>query len=294
MSLDLDDLKVFVRVARLASFTQAAAQLGMPKARASAQVQRLEAALGVRLLARSTRLVRPTPEGEELLRRATPLLAEADELSALFQAGRTIRGAVRVELPIGLAREFVIPRVPELLEKHPQLQLAICASDRFVAAAREGYDVVLRVGVVDDPSLTGRRIGALPMANYVGRAYAKKHGVPLSLDDLRDHFVVHYAVDAAPVFEHVDDDGLKEVPMQSLLTVDNVDTYVAACIAGLGIIQVPRHPPERTQHELIEVLPGHVARSMPVSLLHTHGRAAPRRVRVVMAWLATVLAPSFD
>jgi DNA-binding transcriptional LysR family regulator len=291
MSLDLDALKVFVRVAELRSFTQAAQQLGMPKARASAQVQKLEATIGTQLLQRSTRVVRPTPEGEQLLKRARGFLAEAEDLSALFQAGRALRGRVRVELPVIIARDVVIPRLPELLARHPQLYLEVCASDRLAAALREGFDLVLRVGPVNEPGLVGRRLGEAPMMNCASAAYLRQHGTPRTLDDLRGHWVVHYAVDPVPVFEYVDGKTYQELPMRSMVTVDNFDAYEAACIAGLGIVQVPRHGLERHGSKLVEVLPEFTARPVPITLLHTHGRSAPRRVRVVMTWLTELLSP---
>ncbi|APR82045.1 Transcriptional regulator [Minicystis rosea] len=291
MSFDLDSLKVYVRVAELRSFTQAAQQLGMPKARASAHVQRLEGELGAQLLQRSTRVVRPTPEGELLLKRAPSFLAEAEEIGALFQAGRGLRGRVRVELPILVARELVIPRLPELLARHPQLQLEICASDRIVAAQREGLDLVLRVGPADEPGLVGRRIGEASMMNCASPSYLRQHGTPRTLDDLRDHLVVHYATDAVPVFEYFDGKTYKELPMRSAVTVDNIEAYEAAAIAGLGIVQVPRPGQERHANKLVEILPELTARPAPITLLHTHGRSAPRRVRAVMTWLTELLSP---
>ncbi len=292
MRLDLDALKIFVRVAELRSFTQAAQQLGMPKARASAHVQKLEAELGTQLLQRSTRVVRPTPEGEQLLKRAPAFLAEAEEISTLFHASRALRGRVRVELPVLIARDFVMPRVPELLARHPQLQLDICASDRLVAAVRDGFDLVLRVGLVNEPGLVGRRIGEASSMNCASPAYLRQYGTPRTLDDLRDHCVVHYATDPVPVFEYLDGQTLKEVPMRSMVTVDNFDVYEAACIAGLGIAQVPRPGMERYANKLVEILPEFVARPVPITLLHTHGRSVPRRVRAVMTWLLEVLAPT--
>ncbi|AKT38522.1 LysR family transcriptional regulator [Chondromyces crocatus] len=291
MSLDLDALKVFVRVAELRSFTQAAQQLGMPKARASSHVQKLEAELGTELLQRSTRVVRATPEGEQLLKRAPGLLAEAEEIATLFRAGRALRGRVRVELPVRVACEYVIPRLPELLARHPQLQVEICASDRIVAALREGRDLVLRVGPVGEPGLVGRRIGEVPMMNCVSPSYLRQHGMPRTLEDLREHLIVHYATDAVPSFEYFDGKAYTELPMRSAVTVDNIEAYVAACVAGLGIVQVPRAEQEQLANKLVEVLPEFTARPVPISLLHTHGRAVPRRVRAVMTWLLEVLQP---
>lgn len=293
MGVDLDSLRVFIRVAELRSFTQAAQQLGMPKARASAHVQKLEAELGAKLLQRSTRFVGPTAEGEQLLRRAPAFLLEAEEIGALFQAGRVLKGRVRVELPTYAAREFVIPRLPELFARHPQLQLDISASDRLAAAQREGLDIVLRMGQVNEPGLVGRRIGEVTMMNCASPAYLRRYGIPRTLEDLRDHLVVHYASDVTPSFEYFDGERYQELPMQSSLTVDNVDAYSAACIAGLGIVQVPRHGLDRHAGQLVEILPHLTARPLRISLLHTHGRSAPRRVRAVMTWLTEVLAPLF-
>jgi len=291
MSIDLDSLKVFARVAELRSFTEAARQLGMPKARASARVRSLESELGTQLLLRSTRVVRLTPEGELLLKRTPGFLAEADEIGALFQAGRVLRGRVRMALPVVVALKFVIPRLSELLARHPQLQVEICASDRIAAALREGFDLVLRIGAVAEAGLVGRRIGEATMMNCASPAYLRQYGTPRTLDALRSHLVVHYAADSVPNFEYLDGATYRELPMRSMVTVDNFEAYEAAGIAGLGIVQVPRHGIERYDNTLVEILPEFVARPAPIALLHTHGRSVPRRVRVVMNWMMGVLAP---
>lgn len=292
MSIDVDSLKVFSRIAEVKSFTIAAQQLAMPKARASAHVRKLEAELGTQLFHRSTRVVRLTPEGEQLLKRAPSFLAEAEEIGSLFHAGRVIRGRVRIELPVMVATDFVIPRLPELLAKYPQLQVEICASDRIAAAHREGFDLVLRIGMVNEAGLVGRRIGVSTMMNCASPSYLRQYGTPRTLEDLREHQVVHYAADAVPNFEYLAGTTYKELPMRASVTVDNFAAYEAACIAGLGIAQVPRHGIERHGNKLVEILPHYVARPSPISVLHTHGRSVPKRVRVVMNWLIDVLSPA--
>lgn len=291
MSFDLESLRVFVRVAGVRSFTEAARQLGMPRARSSAHVQRLEAALGTQLLQRSTRVVHLTPEGEQLLARAPALLSHVEEVGTLFHTSRVLRGRVRMELPVMVATDFVIPRLPELLARHPELQVEICASDRITAALREGFDLVLRIGLVKEPGLVGHRIGQTTMMNCASPSYLRAHGTPRSLDDLRNHLVVHYAADVVPNFEYLDGQTYREVPMRSAVTVDNFEAYEAACVAGLGIAQLPRHGLERYSNNLVEILPEYVARAAPISVLHTHGRSVPRRVRVVMNWLVDALTP---
>jgi DNA-binding transcriptional LysR family regulator len=293
--MDLEALRTFLRVAELGNFTRAAEQLGTTKSRASLRVRALEEELGSRLLQRTTRAVRLTPDGEQLLARARRLVADADDLEAMFHAPSTLRGRVRVELPVNMACDVIIPRLPELLAAHPHLQVLLGTSDRRVDVVREGFDCVVRVGALADSGLVAKRLGVLSMANYASPAYLRKYGVPTTLDDLDRHYVVHYSQSLGadePAFEYRDGDRFREHPMRSLVTVNNADAYEAACLAGLGIIQAPEWPrrgPLLDRGDLVEVLPEHTCEPMPVSLVHAHGRSVPKRVRAVMTWIAQVV-----
>src|SRR5689334_19209702 len=117
------------------------------------------------------------------------------------------RYRVRVDMPQGLARSLVIPRLPQLLAAHPQLELQLSSTDRRVDLVREGFDCVLRVGRLDDSDLVARRLGDLSMTNAASPAYLKRHGTPRSLEDLDDHLVVHYSTrfgTDTPGFEYRD------------------------------------------------------------------------------------------
>lgn len=296
MAIDLcESLRMFVKVAELGSFTRAASHFGVGKARVSLALRALEAELGAELLSRSTRVVRITPEGEELLPRARQLVLEADELGALFRAHERLRGRVRVDVPTTLARDAIVPRVPELLGRHPELELVLSSTDRMLQHQQEGFDCVLRVGAAGDSRLLARRVGTLAMCNCASPAYLRKHGVPQRLADLERHFLVHYSSTLSgerPTFEYRDGDGYSELPMRSKLTVNNTDAYRSACLAGLGIIQAPRKglTGSFADGTLIEILPDLTCAPMPIWLLHTHGRNAPRRVHAVMSWLAECVA----
>jgi DNA-binding transcriptional LysR family regulator len=294
--MELDTLRIFVKVAELASFTRAGEQLGLSKARVSQSLRALEDELGSTLLSRTTRAVRPTPDGEHLLVRARRLLVEADEVSSMFQAARALRGRVRIDLPAIFARDVIIPRLPDFLAAHPQIELLISTTDRRVDVVREGFDCVLRVGALGDSGLVARRLGLLPMVNCASPAYLKKHGTPSRIEDLEGHVVVHYSLALAgdpPSFEYVEEGRRIDKPMRSVVTVNSADAYLAACVAGLGIIQVPRSGKSAlfADGKIAEILPKHTAEPMPVSLLHAHGRSVPKRVRAVMTWLADTLEP---
>lgn len=296
MPLDLESVRVFVRVAEAKNLTRAAEQLGVPKGRVSHRLQALERDLGCELVQRSTRVLRLTEEGERFLARARPLLVEADELAGLFRPDARVVGRVRVDLPVALARRLVLPRLPELLDAHPDLELALSLSDRRVEALREGFDCVLRVGEAAAPGLVGRRLGALPMMNCASPAYLARYGTPQSLEDLDQHLLVNYSSTLSnepPTFEHPSATGWAERPMRARVTVNNTDAYRAAALAGLGIVQLPRLDLSLPGGgELVEVLPEHPCAPMPVWLLHTHGRRLPARVRVVLDWVRAAVEPA--
>ena len=294
--MQIDALRMFIKVAELANFTRAAEHLGLSKARVSAGVQQLEREVGSRLLQRSTRAVRLTPDGEQFLGSARTLVSDADELAAMFQVPSTLRGRVRLDLPQSIARSLFIPRLPELLLAHPQLEVLLSTTDRRVDLIREGFDCVLRVGKLTDSGLVARRLGVMSMMNCASPDYLKKYGTPRSLDDLDGHVVVHYSTrfgTDTPGFEYRDGKVYRDRPMRSLLTVNSTDSYLAACIAGLGIIQAPRSGmlPSIASGALVEVLRQHTCEPLPVSLVHAHGRTVPRHVRAVMNWIAQLFAP---
>jgi DNA-binding transcriptional LysR family regulator len=259
----------------------------------------LEATLGTRLVQRSTRAVRLTSDGEDFLGRARALIEAADELAATYAPAAQVRGRVRADVPQALARSVLIPALPALLEAHPGLELQLSSTDRRVDLVREGFDCVLRVGRLSDSGLVARRLGGMRMLNCASPAYLAAHGTPRDLEDLDAHFVVHYALRFGvepPGFEYFDGERWCERPMRARITVNSTDSYQAACLAGLGLIQAPRlglaaHLAAGT---LVEVLPGFTCAPLPVSIVFVAGRGVPRPVRTVTDWMATALAPHLD
>lgn len=294
----LDATRTFLRVAELASFTQAADRLGVPKASVSTAVQQLENHLGTRLLHRTTRRVQLTQDGQAYYERALDLLADADELQSMFQLGEAAyAGRLRVDMSIGMARHLVVPRLAEFLDAHPGISLELGSTDRRVDLVREGFDCVLRVGTLADSSLVARPLGRFRVLTVASPAYLERQGVPQSPEDLDTHRLVGYApmLGARPEdFEYLDRDGtLRTRAMPFALVVNNSEAYQAACLAGLGLIQAPesglRAPLD--DGRLVEVLPGFRAEPMPVSLLYANRRHLPKRVQAFMRWLDEVLRP---
>lgn len=296
----LDSMQIFVRVAELSSFTAAAESLGLPKATVSLAVQQLENHFGTRLLHRTTRSVQMTQDGQVVFERSKDMLADFAELQTLFRKEPSaLAGRLRVDMPIVIARDLVIPHLADFLRRHPALELELSSTDRRVDLVREGFDCVLRVGALVDSSLIARPVGQYRMINCASPAYLAEYGVPTTLADLARHRLVHYLANFGgrdPGFEYGDPDApdtVRYVPMGGVLTVNNSEAYTSACLAGLGIVQSPE-PAMRhylAKGQLVEVLPAYRPAPMPVSLIYANRRHLPQRVQVFMDWIAALLQP---
>ncbi|KOC91546.1 LysR family transcriptional regulator [Winslowiella iniecta] len=288
-------MQVFVTVAEMQSFTRAAESLGLPKGSVSRQLQALENQMGTRLLHRTTRRVHLTQDGMIYYERCRDLLATLDEMDSLFQHDpATLSGRLRVDMPVSLASNFVIPRLAEFLQHYPGIELELSSSDRLVDVISEGFDCVVRVGTLKDSGLIARPLGQLPMINCASPDYLTRFGTPQTLDDLSQHAMVHYSqqLGTPPVgFEFFDGQRCHRIQTGGVVTVNSTETYRAACIAGLGIIQVPRVGVQSAlkAKTLQEILPAYRARPMPVSLIYPHRRNLARRVQVFMEWLTQAM-----
>lgn len=291
----LELLRTFVRVSELSSFTLAGESLGLPRSTVSEQVQALEALLGTRLLQRTTRKVQATQDGLVLYERSKDLLSHMDEIEGLFrQDEASLTGRIRVDMPNILARRLIMPRLPEFMDRHPNLQMEISSTDRRVDLLSEGFDCVLRIGAQPDQSVVARHLGDFPMVNCASPAYLQRYGVPQTIEDLAQHRLVHYVGvlgSRSEGFVYEEGGEVRRVAMAGSVTVNSTDAYEAACLGGFGLTQVPRTgmQPHLENGELVTVLAQYTAPPMAISLLYARQRHLPLRVRVFMDWLGEVV-----
>lgn len=291
----LELLRTFVRVTELSSFTQAGESLGLPRSTVSEHVQALEALLGAHLLQRTTRTVQATQDGRVLYERSKDLLAHMEELEGLFRQDEAqLAGRIRVDMPNAMARGLVMPQLPSFMARHPLVEMEISSSDRQVDVIAEGFDCVVRVGAQPDQSVVARKVCSMPMVNCVSPAYLQRYGVPETIADLAQHQLVHYVRPLgarSAGFEYLLGNKVQRVAMAGRVTVSSTDAYQAACLGGLGIIQVPLLGIRDllASGELVSVLPDYLAPPLDVSMLYAGQRHLPLRVRVFMEWLAATL-----
>jgi DNA-binding transcriptional LysR family regulator len=285
----------FIRVAQTGSFTRAADDLNLPKSSISSAVQLLERDLGTRLFHRSTRQVTLTEDGEIYLEKCSKILSDLDALESQFQNdNEEIRGIIRVDMPSRYASTVVLPHLQAWMDQYPHVQIKISSADYRVDLVKEGIDCVVRVGELADSALIARPLVKYHIHNCASPEYLKKYGVPQSIESLQDHHLIDYAPklsNSMAMFEYVDQGETKQIFMESSLAVNGTDAYLSACLAGLGIAQMPAIGVQKHLEEgsLIRILPEFEAKVMQVSLIHSSRRQIPKRVSLFMDWLEILM-----
>lgn len=291
----IDLFRIFCRVVECRSFTRAAHTLGLPRSSVSAAVQDLEQRVGARLLHRTTRKVSPTQDGVAFYDRCQRVISDVEDTESLFrQTSAQPSGSLRIDVPGRIGRLVIAPALPDFLDRYPQIDIDIGVTDRAVNLVEDSVDCVLRVGPLSDSGLIARPIGKLPLINVASPAYLARHGTPTTPDDLPSHFAVRYASPSSgriEEWEWLDDGEPRTLPMQGRVTVNSAEAYIACCLAGLGLIQIPAYDVRRhiEAGELAEVMMDHRAEPMPMTMLYPHRQHLSRRLQVFADWLDALL-----
>ena len=285
---------VFTRIVELGGFAKAADSLQMPRASVTVLIKQLEAHLGVQLLHRTTRQVSPTLDGVACYQRCVLLLADLEEAEGLFRSSQP-KGTLRVEMPAAVGRLVVLPALPEFTDRYPQIELEVGLNDRPVDLIREGVDCLIRGGLTMDDSLVARPLVQMDQVTCASPAYLLAHGVPQSLDDLSGHQVVEYFSSASGKrygleFQVGDQVRLPDLPKR--LAVNSAEGYLAACVAGYGLVQTPHYHVAQLLREgrLQEVLSDCLPPRLALTALYPQHRQLSPRVRVFVDWLVELCA----
>ncbi|MBP3363802.1 MAG: LysR family transcriptional regulator [Pseudomonas sp.] len=287
-------MRVFTRIVELGGFTKAADSLQLPRASVTVLIKQLEAHLGVQLLHRTTRQVSPTLDGAAYYQRCVNLLDDLEDAEGLFR-GSQPKGTLRVEMPASVGRLVVLPALPEFTDRYPQIELEIGLNDRPVDLIREGVDCVIRGGLTMDDSLVARPLVQMDQVTCASPAYLQARGVPQSLEDLSGHQVVEYFSSASGKrygLEFQVDDEVRLVDLPKRLAVNSAEGYLAACVAGYGLVQTPHYHVAQLVREghLQEVLRDCLPPRLALTALYPHHRQLSPRVRVFVDWLVDLCA----
>lgn len=291
----IDLFRIYARVVECESFTQAAKALGLPRSSVSAAVAALEQRIGTRLLQRTTRRVSATPDGVAFYEHCARLVADVEETEALFRhSAASPAGRLRIDVPGRIGRLIIAPALPDFLVRYPEIDIDLSVTDRAANLIEDGIDCVLRVGPLSDSGLIARSVGELHLINVASPDYLATHGTPGHPGELDGHRAVNYAsptTGRVEPWEWLEDGTLHGRALPGRVTVNSAEAYIACCLAGLGLIQIPAY--DVAEHlaagELVEVMPRHRAAPMPMTLLYPHRRHLSRRLQVFADWLVALL-----
>ena len=283
---DLNSLVVFAHVVEANSFSGAARVLKMPTSTVSRRIAELEDQLGMRLIERSTRRLRLTDAGSEVLdyaRRIVELKDTIDNVASNLLSH--LSGTLRLASPPNISDTLLAPIVGAFQEAYPDVRVQIFITDRIVDHVSEGVDLTFRVGDLEDSCLVARRILKYRHQLVASPAYMNKHKAPRSPKDLLQHKLLAFSFwkpKCQWTFLHVNKKDKETLTFQPYFSMNDYAGLATALLAGVGIGDLPPlvQPDLLREGRLVEVLPKWKFRNFDLSLVHAGSRHVPKVVRV--------------
>lgn len=287
------ELTAFIAVVEAGGFSAAARRTGESQSAISKAIGALEKRLGVALLNRSTRSVTLTDQGQRYYDRTRPLLDEMDEADGeLTSSTLTTSGLIRIAVSSTFGRLHVLPLIPELLSRHPDLRVDLVLSDYVRNMVEDRIDLAIRVGPVTEPDAVVKRVAVTPLVCVGSRRYFEQHGVPRTPNELVHHNCLLYGglLESAD-WPFVGPEGRFSVTVRGNLSSNSVETIRAGVLAGVGIglfakvslADELRHP------DVIAILDEFIHDARDISLVWPKRRFVPARVRRVTEFFAAAL-----
>lgn len=291
---DFEAWAIFAKVAELGSFARAAQELGLAKPTVSKAIARLEARLGVALLARTSRRLSVTEGGRAALVRAARILAEGETLEdEAAEQSSVPRGRVRVSAPLSFGIAHLGDLLPGFLQAYPEITLDVALSDRQVDLVADGFDLALRIASLTDSAFLTRRLCTVRLLLVAAPAYLDRVGRPTHPAQLREHAVLAYTGGRQPGVWRFSHPTLGDEVVAPSVRVwsDNADMLTPALVAGQGLALQPEFLVwrELRQGRLEVAMPDWSAASLGLHLVMPPSPLRPLRVQAVIDHLARSL-----
>ncbi|MGH7285324.1 MAG: LysR family transcriptional regulator [Polyangiaceae bacterium] len=284
---------IFARVVEARSFTSAARSLGTTTSAVSKRIARLEERLGARLVERTTRRVQPTDAGVAFYERCARILAEIDDAEiAVAHLAHEPRGTLRVSIPVIFGELHIAPLLADFADRYPEVRLDMSLSDRQVSLLEEGFDMAVRISVMNDSSLVARKLASVSGVVVGSPAYFRQNGVPKTLADLSKHECIRYSLMTAQREWRFRVRGKEvSVPVRSRLQSNHGGAIREAAIAGLGLARLPNFVVAHALREgtLVSVLDDFVTDELGVFAVYPAGKQPRPTVRAFTDFLSTKL-----
>jgi DNA-binding transcriptional LysR family regulator len=289
---DLNSLMIFARVVEASSFSEAARRLKMPTSTVSRRVAELEDELGVRLLERTTRSLRVTAAGAEMLEHARRSAELSDAIDNIASNHLTkVSGMLRLSAPPSISDSLIAPLVCAFQAEYPDVRVQILITERIVDHVEEGVDLLFRIGALRDSTLVARRILSYRHQVLASPAYLRARKGPAAPQDLLDHRLLAFSrwrPENRWTFFHVNGNDTTTLRIQPYLSINDYAGIVPPLLACVGIGELPPlvRPELLQKGQLVEVMPKWRLRTFDLWLLHAGNRHPWRAVRVFSEFAA--------
>jgi DNA-binding transcriptional LysR family regulator len=286
--MQLEDLRLFVTTINEQSFTAAAEKLGLSKQYVSRRTMALEEELGVRLLNRTTRSLRPTDLGMTLYERALRILDEVNETQELVSSQSVnVRGTLRVNAPMTFGTLHISPLLSAFMQENPLITLELDLNDRAVDLVTEGYDMAIRGGFLEDSTLIAKRLIDIPMITCASPDYLKQHAVLQTPDDLRHHECLLYGHAKSVEWKFQTEGHIVCVPVKGKLRTNNGEVVRDAAAGGRGIAYLPLFIVKDAleQGRLVPILQTHQPPNTAFYAVYPQHRQSSRAVQAFATFL---------
>ena len=287
----LEDMETFIRVVEAGSISGAAERMGIAKSAVSRRLSDLESRLGVQLFRRTTRRLDLTDSGRGFYERCQRILSDVDEAEeAVSQAHGTLRGRLRVAVPLSFGLLHMGPAICDFMRDHPELEVDLDMNDRQVDLIAEGFDLALRIADLEDSSLIARQLALINTVVCASPDYLARQGSPQTPEQLAEHDCLVYSNNPEPtLWRYRDPQGAaKAVRVQARLLASNGDFLHQAAVAGQGIGLQPTFIVYKSIEEgrLIPILTDYAWPGVNAYAVYPQTRHLSRRVRVFVDFLA--------
>jgi DNA-binding transcriptional LysR family regulator len=292
----LEGMRLFVRVAEQGSFAAVAQQMGVARSVVTRKVAGLEAHLGVKLIARSTRRLNLTSAGAGYLEKCREILNLLEAAETDLAEDRLVpRGSIRVGLPLIFGVRYLAPLLLEFGSLYPEVALDMDFSDRRINLIEEGVDLSIRVTDYLGPREVARRLGSSRMVVVAAPSYLERHGEPHHPADLTAHECLSYTFSDNAAWQFMVDGQLRGFPVHGRLQANNGDVLLDAATKGLGIAREPIFiaGPALATGVVREILADFPIPELGVYAVLPGNRHVPHRVRMLVEYLATRLRVEF-
>ncbi len=291
---DFSELRSFITVVETGSFAKAAEQLDISTAAVSRRMAALEAALGSRLIERTTRRLDLTDTGKVFYQDVLHIFQMLDEADERVRMGReSIQGVLRVATPMSFGYEVIAPLLPKFMARHPDLRVILALEDRMTDLQAEGIDVAVRIGQMSDSSLVATPITVISKVCCASPDYLKQYGTPTLPRQIGNHRLLHYSnISMKDEWSWLFDEDETLSELSYVFAANNAEALRAMAIQGMGITMLPAFSAEAAikQNQLVPIFRKITPPPSPLFAVRVSRQYTPARVRAFIDFLKEAFA----